>query len=79
MIALGLAGGVASFPGQLFKRKEMIMFESARSAISEARRRRKNILLEQEITRKLDAEALSELGYPPKALDKRDRPWFLYL
>lgn len=49
------------------------------NTMTDIRRRRKARRKYEEITRDLDAVALTELGYPPKAVDTRQRRWFLYL
>ena len=52
-----------------------IITDFAQNALERRRERQTH----QDITRSLDALALTELGYPPKAADPQQRRWFLYL
>lgn len=55
------------------------MYRTVKSIIRKERDRRKERRHHRDITRSLDALALTELGYPPKTVEKRQRPWFLHL
>ncbi|MFV2053160.1 hypothetical protein [Aliiroseovarius sp. YM-037] len=55
------------------------MYNSIENTMVNAYRRQKARRKHQEITRGLDAIALTELGYPPKRVDPKQRRWFLYL
>lgn len=53
------------------------MYTNIKSAISNARKRRLAGKVQRDLTRSLDANALTELGYPPDRVDIRQRRWFL--
>ncbi len=55
------------------------MFTNVKKMIDYARIRKKARRAHQDLTRSLDALALTELGYPPKTLGAKERGWFLYL
>lgn len=55
------------------------MFHAIRNRSATAINRRDRNQLRKEETRTLDALALTEIGFPPKKVQKKQRSWFYYL
>ena len=51
------------------------MYGTIKTIMHEARDRRRKAKRHREITLKLDALALTEIGYPRKNVDRRKRHW----